>query len=229
MARRGAPDASGCRPATVATAPSLDALAMTALGDDGVALKRAAAGLPALTGSVALESTLGDVHTLVRARFSAGGDTYAVELLSSARPVVTAPAPAVVDGSHISFGEQLFTLRLGAAWREAFRALLWDRAPEVLGDVLGADCGAVSDAACAGGCLLLACGDGASVMGSQLADPFRRLDATGVDFRLVGTAILVDADGNGFAEGIGDGQWTGQLLSGGIWTSVPGTFAGTSE
>ena len=58
-----------------------------------------------------------------------------MELLSSARPVVTAPAPAVVDGIHITFGEQLFTLRLGNGWREAFRALLWDRAPDLRGIV----------------------------------------------------------------------------------------------
>ena len=229
MARRGAPDASGCRPATVAAAPSLDALAMTALGDDGVSLQRAASGLPAVTGGMALESTLGDAHTLVRVRFSAAGETHAVELLSSARPVVTAPAPAVLDGSHIIFGEQMFTLRLGDAWREAFRALLWDRAPDALEVVLAADCGAVSDAACTGSCLLIACIDGASVMGNQLADPFRRLDVTGVDFRLVGIATLIDADGNGFAEGIGEGQWTGQLLAGGGWASVPGTFTGGSE
>jgi hypothetical protein len=229
MARRGPPDAAGCRPPTVAAGLSLDAAAMTALGGDGVALQRAATGLLAVTDSLVLESTLGDVHTLVRASFSAGGETHAVELLSSARPVVTAPAPAVVDGIHITFGEQLFALRLGNGWREAFRALLWDRAPDALGDVLAVDCGAVSDAACAGSCLLVACTQGAGVLQSLLAEPFRRLDAPGIDFRLVGTATLVDADGNGFAEGIGEGGWTGQLLSGGVWVSVPGTFAGTSE
>jgi len=229
VARRGAPDATGCRPPTVAAAPSLDALAMTALAADGVALQRAAAGLPALTGSLALESTLGDVHTLVRARFSAGGDTHAVELLSSARPVVSAPAPALLDGSHVSFGEQRFTLRLGAAWREAFRALLWDRSPDALGDALGTDCGAVSDAACTGGCLLVACTMGASLLGTRLAQPFGRLDATEIDFRLVGTATFVDADGNGFAEGMAGGVWVGQVLVDGAWVGAPGTFAATGE
>ena len=228
-ARRGAPDAMGCRPAVVNDAPSLDALVMAALADDGGALRAAAAALPETLGTVSLASVLGASDTLVRAEFHAGAQAHDVDLLQSARPVVSAAAPATVTATTVTFAVHGFTLRFGAAARETFRALLWDEPADGLGDVLGAHCAAVTAAACAGDCLAEACTKGAAMAGARLAAAFDRLDATSIDFRLAGSATLVDANQDGVAEAMADGAWTAALLVDGAWVDMAGTFSATAN
>ncbi len=228
-ALRGPPDATGCRPATVGAATSLDALVMDALGPDGTSLRAAAAALPATLGAVSLESTLGATHTLVRAGFHVGDRSHAVELLASARPVVSAAAPATVTGGQVAIADHGFTLRFGDAAREAFRALLWDEPPDALADVLGAHCAAVSAASCAGDCLATACTKGVAILAGRLGSAFYRLDAAALDFRLAGTATLVDANEDGTAEAMRDGAWAAKLLVGGAWIDVAGTFSATAN
>ncbi|HKA90566.1 MAG TPA: hypothetical protein VKE22_23050 [Haliangiales bacterium] len=227
-ALRGAADAAGCRPATLGLAPSLDALVMDALGGDGTSLRAAAAALPSTLSAVALESTLGTSDTLVRARFQAGGASHAVELLASARPVVSAAATETVSGSVVTIADHGFTLRFGDAAREVFRALLWDQPPDALGSVLAAHCASVSAAGCTGNCMVDACTKGAAVLAARLGSAFRRLDAAAIDFRLAGTATLVDANLDGKAEAMQDGAWTAKLLVGGAWIDVAGTFSATA-
>src|SRR5262249_39094329 len=100
---------------------------------------------------------------------------------------------------------------------------------DALGDVVAGHCVDVSTAACAGACLVDACGQGAALAGARLATAVDRLDATAIDFRLAGTATLVDANLDGTAETIEDGVWAGQLLVDGTWVEVAGTFSGAAN
>src|SRR5262249_59731340 len=126
--------------------------------------------------------------TLVRARFQAGGASHAVELLASARPVVSAAATETVSGSVVTIADHGFTLRFGDAAREVFRALLWDQPPDALASVLAAHCPSVRAAGCTGNCMVDACTKGAAVLPARPGRAVRRRDAPPIDVRPAGGA-----------------------------------------
>ena len=136
QARRGAPDAAGCRPATrPGGGDSMDAVVEARLGGPWPAgaaltalLEARQAPLTGFTLSSRLESTAGGAplhHRLGALSIQSGAGAFSIDLVDSARPVVRQVAPAVVDpvAGLLALGPHAFTLRYGEAARDAFVAL----------------------------------------------------------------------------------------------------------
>lgn len=136
QARRGPPDAQGCRPdVDTGGAPSLDRVLTDAVADGGVwpvgealaALVQIRAGILA---SFELDSTIAPVtpeafrHRLGVVRVRAGEQVYALDLAATGRPIVEQPlVPVIVDADRLDLTEHGFTLRYGTIAAAALVAL----------------------------------------------------------------------------------------------------------
>jgi len=187
-------------------------------------------------------------HRLVRLTFPGGLAPTSLEVSSLGLPLAKATGlRATLKGGQISLPAHAFTLRLGTAARYAFestslrsrgaqdsRALvdrivgLGQRVDQ--GTVQGG-CDALDAVLCdqikqPRGSLLSACKAGLNMLASRLAGAFAGLDGTDLDFRLLsGSAPLVDLDGDGHADAMGQtrgvgsspaagpGLWSGQIDS----------------
>jgi hypothetical protein len=137
--RRGAVDASGCRPDALAdSSPSVDAELTLALGagfPTGPELLATLADRAAIAAGFELDSelTLFDgrtaeeiaaSHRLTTLRAVAPGGVYELPLAATSRPVIEhSPVPAMLDGDALSLGEHGFTVRQGDFARRAFAAI----------------------------------------------------------------------------------------------------------
>ncbi len=247
-ARRGALGADGCRAAVQGGAPSLDAIAETAItrGPFPGPVARAALEVQrrGLFGDVALGSTLAPVaagaarHHLVAATI--GGEDLA--LATSARPVIDADLTITVAGADLALGGHAFTARLGRALGDGFaRGPL--RAADLLtpgalgtamleaardGSLTG--CAALDHDVCAGagladGCAALACPPVAAALDAALVAWWRRVDGAGLDLALAGHASAADTNGDLVLDAITDGRWDVTLtLADGGTAATSGTW-----
>lgn len=247
---------SGCRP----TGSSLDAAVSSALGAPwpagGAPLDALLAARAAPMTSFALGSSLeatptGSVHDqLERLSVTAGGQTYAADLIDSDRPIVRQLSPAAVDPlrGRVTLAPHAFTLRYGRFARDAFANLgllpagLDGRAAD-LGSALydsvhdgpSSGCPAFSQVVCgalgqAQTCLAGPCGDAEVALDGRLEAWWRALDASGLDFTLGGSAAVVDDDGDLVIEELEGGSFTAGMgvAGGGATVQLTGTFAGTA-
>ena len=246
---------SGCRPAS----SSLDAAVSSALAGPwpaaGTALDALLAARAAPLTSFALTSTLeasptGAVHHQIeRLSVTAGGQTYADDLIDSDRPIVRQQSPAAVDPlrGRVTLAPHGFTLRYGQFARDAFADLglapagLDGRAGD-LGSALydsvhdgpSSGCPAFSQVVCgalgqAQTCLASPCGQARVALDTRMDAWWHSLDATGLDFTLAGTAAVVNDDGDLVIERLDDGTFTAAvgLAGAGGAVQLAGTFAGT--
>jgi hypothetical protein len=238
LARRGAMDAEGCRPATVAAQPSIDALVETALEADAQAPARALAGSAALLADlldeVQLISRLSPTgqsasHVLQAVTLELAGVELTTILTDTARPVLAASATWDLVAGRWALGDHGFTLRLGPLAREAFAAGALVPAgisadPDDLGSALVdaaeastlSGCAAVSSVACTAAarpadCLAAACSSARPMLDDLYDVPFTKLGAGGVDLALRGSAIGTDEDLDVTAEALLGGAWDATL------------------
>jgi len=229
-ARRGPPAPDGCRPATVGTTPSLDALVDAALtGSDfptGAARAALVAARDRLVRTAALRSRLGArgaglaEHALVDVAVGA----HATDLAASPRPVVSQPAAwRIGDDGVVAIDRHGFTARLGSAAGDDFAQTLGAAGvdPDRLGAALAAagrdvdrrGCAAVSSVACGAAhlaidCAVAACGAAAAELDGALTDWWRLADGVGLDLFLAGTGVgpVADVDGDLVVDSLG-GRW----------------------
>jgi hypothetical protein len=147
---------------------------------------------------------------------------------------------AALKAGQLSIPSHGFTLRLGTTARYAFEATsLKSRGAEdsssLVSSVFGlaqltdqgnvlSGCSALDAALCdqfnqARHCLLDACQSGLSALATKLARAFSNLDGTDLDFYLSGFAPVVDLDGDGRVDAMGQGVHAGIPTSPGLWSA----------
>lgn len=254
-ARRGPADVDGCRPLMDGEgAPALDALVSDAVvaGDGfphGDALTAVLAARTDIAAGFTLESQMsissGSAsggggtslvrHELVAARAAlTSGESVAVELLASARPVVIQDAVATAwDGPHAELAEHRFTLRYGQVAADAFAHLGLETAgvsarADSLGQLLSESishgmftgCQGLSQLVCtdigqSGGCLVSACEEGAQALDQRFGDWWRMQTVDGYDLAMSGSLTGVDDDGDRLVEhwlpGAGQPAWSATM------------------
>jgi hypothetical protein len=151
--------------------------------------------------------------------------------VDSARPVVRQAAPGAVDplAGVLSLGPHGFTLRYGAAARDAFVALglvpvglaarLNDLGTALYQSVqsgVDAGCAAFSPVVCGeagltSGCLSAACAAAAGGLDDLLNGWWRALDASGLEFTLAGEAHLADPDADLILDALQGGRWSAAM------------------
>lgn len=171
--------------------------------------------------------------------------------------VLAVPVPAAsrilatFKSGQLSLPDHGFTLHLGTAARHAFEtaslgarnargtdafvqsifslAQLADQRNALTG------CAAFDAIVCdhvayARGCIVDACQAGLVALGRTLAGAFDSLDGVGLDFQLSGSAPVVDLDGDGRADALGNtGIAGGPAVGPGLWSAVIEARAGTHE
>jgi len=165
-------------------------------------------------------------------------------------PVTTARGIlATLKADQLSIEGHAFTLRLGTSARYAFEASsLKSRSAEdstalveaIFGqarwseqDTVLTGCAAMDAIACdhthqPRGCLLDACQAGLTALGRALAGVFDNLDGAGLDFRLSGSAPVIDLDMDGRADALGVPGSAGGLIAGpGLWSGEIDARAGS--
>ena len=253
-ALRGPPDLAGCRPAEsspgVASIDQVLADAMTAgpwTAADAAAL---ALGRDQILAGARLTSELVELgpgsvrHRLLTLTLQAGGLSRTIELLGSARPVVTATHAVIINASGVaSFGFAAFTLDLDLAAEEMFvldllparglggrEADLGAALAASFEDGAQAGCAAVSALVCdpigrPASCLASACGAGASALDVRLLAWIGALAAGGLDFTLTGAAAIEDRDFDLELDTIGNGS----AALDGTWTTLLSIASGITE
>lgn len=185
-------------------------------------------------------------HDLVDVTFPNGVSSVSLKIANLALPVtsVTNLVGAVKAGA-LSIPSHAITLRLGTTARYAYeKASLAPRSAEnsaalaraITGLAQMTDqhnrqltgCDALDALLCdqakqPRGCLSAACQSGLSALASRLEGAFARLDGSGLDFQLAGSAPVVDLDGNGQAEALGMAGSTGTA------TAAPGLWSATFQ
>ena len=241
-ARRGQPDVDGCRPPIDGAGElSLDqlvagAIATGGLFPEGDALAALLAARVDIAAGFTLDTELSTVsesagqsglqlaHKLMTVTAAlADGESLAVDLLASSRPVVVqGPIATSWQGPVVSLAEHGFTLRYGQVAAAAFTELglqplgLAERAfslgqflAESVTDAPRTGCEAFSGLTCANiglpgeypsDCLQSACEQGAQVLDQRLSSWWQLMDATGGDFRVAGTLLAIDDDGDRLVE-----------------------------
>ena len=245
IARRGPPDVEGCRPATVAAMPSLDALVEAALEADVGSPAHDLAGHAALLADLLDELRLGSrltpgdqaaIHRLESATLELGGMETTTVLAETARPVLVATATWYMSAGRAAVGDHAFSLHLGPLARAAFAARI-SAAPETLGSALAdaaesgvlTGCPAISKVACSAvarpdDCLAAACTAARPMLDALYDAPFTALGASGLDLALRGSAVPIDADLDVTAESLVGGTWDATLNG----DDVAGTWAGSA-
>jgi hypothetical protein len=254
-AARGALDAAGCRGSTIAAGPSLEARLTAATGAPwaGEPLRALVAARAAAVTGFELGSRLtltGEVagHRLEDAAIEHDGERHEVDLLASLRPVLEADGvAATIDLGVLAVSPHGFTLRHGELARGAFTALGLEPAGlgargEALGDAMAdavtagatGGCPAVSQLTCEAvgrlaDCLAAACAAAVPALDDRLAVWLDALDATGLDFLLSGSAVVVDDDLDLVAEGF-TGVWHAALsLRGGGEVALAGDLDAVAD
>jgi hypothetical protein len=217
-------------------------------GAPAPALPAAATALHDLLDTLTLESsiTLADPaarQKLTRATLETGGTLVHTQLGTTARAVLASTAPALrpLDSDEVRLGIFAYTLRLGDLAAGALRPTLGDvrqlgqslTASARAGAVTG--CTAISLTVCPlsglpGDCLTAACGEATPVLDGLMAEPFVRLDGTGIDFMLEGSAVFMDVDHDFEAEQLLGGSWMATArLAGGDELRLLGVFQATAR
>jgi hypothetical protein len=235
--QRGTLGADGCRAATTATgAMALEARVTAGLASADASFSTRAQTLTGLFAGLTLESRL-DVrahsHTLAAAHVVVGSKDFRIDLVASARPVITAIDVAIGLGlgasPAVSLGPHGFTLRLGSLLADAFAQ--FPPAPpsdgrfglELINDLSGPSsstgCNALSQLACppaglVASCLASACTSSIPALDDALARPFVLSDGSGLDLSWSGVATGVDADLDLVAESLTPGVWSVTLTLG---------------
>jgi hypothetical protein len=166
--------------------------------------------------------------------------------------------PAVAAAGDITLEQHGFTVRLGSAARLAVeegilsrRGYPADTAGFVTSIFAAASytdrnttfkgCPALAALVCplvgaADGCLVEACQAGVAALGRRLSAVFSRLNGSGLDLFLEGTAPLIERDGDGRADSFGwllptspPGVWSGTLTVGEEQHAVRGIFTADRE
>lgn len=142
-----------------------------------------------------------------------------------------------------------FTFRLGTSARYAFEATslksrgvndiaelpraIFERAHSSDQPTALLGCDAFDAVACdqikqARGCVVGACQAGLDALGRGLAAAFDQLDGAAIDFRLAGSAPVVDLDGDGLADALGMTSAAGGIIAGtGLWAAEIQARAGS--
>ena len=179
-----------------------------------------------------------------------------VNLWSLGLPLRTARlVPSVIAAGDITFEQHGFTIRLGSAARLAVeqptgvlvrRGFPGETAAFVASVFAGASyddrgitfkgCMALAALICPlvgapDGCLIGACQLGVAALGRRLGAVFARLNGTGLNLFLEGTAPLIERDGDGQADSFGwllpssfPGVWSGNLRAGEEEHAIRGIF-----
>ncbi len=210
---------------------------------DSLVVARARVAAALVVNSVLMPLGPGAVaHHLTTARVLAGEEPFALDLAASSRPVIAAmPVGTALDGNLLTVAPHGFTLRYAAIATSAFAALglgpagvttdaralgqaLVAAVRDATGDATG--CAALSRLVCAAigegaSCLAAACEDAIPAMDTALAAWIDAVDgsASGLDFELAGTAVLLDSDGDLVVDGLGVAEraaepWHGHLTLG---------------
>jgi hypothetical protein len=185
-------------------------------------------------------------HRLVAAGFpSALPGT--IDLVGIGAPALEARfVSGTVHESELALGTHAFTLRLGSTARLAFaRASLVPRggpvdAAEFVTALYGlasrndngtilTGCAALDALLCADvgerrGCLATACTDGLTTLRQRLDAGFVAMDGDDLDFVLGGTGTIFDSDGDGVADGLSAGIWSGEVRGRGGPSVVTGNW-----
>ena len=79
------------------------------------------------------------------------------------------------------------------------------------------------------GCIVQACRAGLDALSRRLIDAFDGLDGIGPDFRLSGSAPVIDLDNDGRADGLGAGLWSAMIEARGGTHGMWGTWSATQD
>jgi hypothetical protein len=165
-------------------------------------------------------------HELLTVAFPAISASFGVRT-TLALPVTKASAiRATFKGDQVSLPDHGFTLRLGTISRYAFEAsslavrnardspglvqaifglAQWQDASSTLNGCEALDAVACDQVGQPRKCLLDACRLGMDALAATLADSFAVLDGEGIDFRLQGSAPVIDLNTDGQADALGVG------------------------
>ena len=183
--------------------------------DELLAIRRDIAGTLVLDTQLTILSEGSVEHGLATLSVTTRtGAQFALDLGATSRPVlVQRPVSASRQGAGITLADHGFTLRYGAFGAQAFAELaltplgLAGQA-DALGSALAASaqatsagCTAVSELVCAeigqnDQCLRPSCEQGVLALDGLMSEWWRAMAADGLDFRLAGTLVVRDDDGD---------------------------------